>query len=461
MNIIIKNGILVTGTDTFKADIAINNGKITTISDELTEKADKIIDATGKFVFPGFIDAHTHLELPVREFFSVDDFYTGTLAAAAGGTTCIVDYIVPFRGQTLKDAFKLWVNKANNKSVIDYGFHMTISDPEESIFEEIKDLPDMGVTSIKCFTAYKGNYMLTDDQIYRVFELSKASDILVSMHCENGYLLDYFVKKFLKEGKKHPVYHSQTRPPFVESDSIQHAIDIADFANIPIFIAHLSTAEGLKTIQKARFKNKKVFVETCPQYLLLDDSLYDQDAYEAAKYICSPPLRPAKGLKHLWNALLNGEIDVFATDHCPFNAGIERKNNLDDFSRIPNGLPGIEDRVNLLFSEGVKKRKLSLNRFVNLVSSTPAKIFGLYPQKGSLNTGSDADIVVYDPDCKWVISANNHHQNVDYNAYEGIEVTGKPYVVTSRGEIIVENGQITASKGRGKYIYRQKSTVYN
>lgn len=461
MDIIIKNGLLVTASDIFKADIGILNGKIAALSENLTVETKEEIDATNMYVFPGFIDAHTHLELPITETTSsVDDFYTGTVAAAIGGTTSIIDYIVPYKNQTLTEAFHLWQDKAKNKAIIDYGFHMTISDPSEKNLDEVKKMPDLGVTSIKCFTAYVNKYMMTDDQIYRLLKESLTTKALLCMHCENGFMIDFLTKELINNGHTALKYHPLSRPPILEEESIGRVIDLAKLAHAPIYIAHLSTGGGLERIISARNSALKVYAETCPQYLLLADTLYEQEESEAAKYICSPPLRSQENLNKLWHGLLGSDIQVFATDHCPFNLNKERQHALHDFTRMPNGLPGIEDRVNILFSEGVIKRNLDLNRFIDLVSTQPAKIFGMYPKKGGLNINADADIVIYNPDKKWTISARNHHQNVDYNVYEGLTITGKPEIVLSRGEIIVRNNKCNARKGRGNYLKRNPSSVF-
>ena len=460
MDIIIRDGLIVTGSEIFKADIGIENGKITCISDNLLEPARDEINAEGKYVFPGFIDVHTHLDMPLTdEISSADDFYTGTLAAAFGGTTCIVDYIVPMKNQTLKDAYKMWQRKAMEKAVIDYGFHMTISNPTENILNEVKDLESLGITSVKCFTTYVNKFMMTDDQIFRLLKESKESKILLSMHCENGYIYDYLVKELIKEGKIALKYHPLSRPPLVEEESVGRVIDLAKLADAPIYIAHISTEGALIKVKKARDQAYGVYAETCPQYLLLSDKLYKSKDDEPAKYICSPPLRHESNQNELWKGIFSGDIQVIGTDHCPFNLESDRQIGMNDFTKMPNGLPGIEDRVNIIFSEGVIKRKLDLNKFVATMSLLPAKIFGLYPQKGNINVSADADLVVYDPDEKWVISAKNHHQNVDYNPYEGIKVTGKPEYVISNGEIIIRNNEFIGQKGRGSYIKRKPSVL--
>jgi dihydropyrimidinase len=462
MDLIIKNGTLITASDIFSGDVVINEGKIVEVTPAFTGEAERIINATGRYVFPGFIDVHTHLELPINaQISSRDDFYTGTVAAAFGGTTSIVDFIVPYPDQKLIEALELWNSKACDKAIIDYGFHMTISTPKDEIIKDIPLLAERGVTSIKCFTAYLGKYMMTDDMLFKTFEFCKNAEIFPTMHCENGFLLDLLIKRFLTEGKMAPVYHPQTRPPFLEAESIGRAIEIAHYIDLPVYIAHLSTAEGLYKIKKARDKSWQVYTETCPQYLFLDDTVFQSGELEASKYICSPPIRSIDNLEPLWKGLFDGDIEVFATDHCPFDLEKDRKPNLADFTKIPNGLPGIEDRVNLLFSEGVIKRGLDLKRFISLVSTSPAQLFGMYPQKGTLFAGSDADIVIYDPHKEWVISAKDHHQNVDYNVYEGKKVTGKPDIVISRGEVIIENDQLNANKGRGKFIHRTKSCIYD
>ncbi|MEW5820880.1 MAG: dihydropyrimidinase [Cyanobacteriota bacterium] len=462
MDLVIKNGLLVSSSEIFKADIAINNGKIAHISEEINDTAVKEINAEGKYVFPGFIDAHTHMELPIKDdIYSVDDFYTGTLAAAFGGTTSIIDYIVPYQNQSLLSAYKLWRNKAEEKAVIDYGFHITISNPSDVILNEVKELFDYGVTSVKSFTTYLGKYMMTDDQIYGLLKESNKTKMLVCMHCENGYLLDYFIKQFIVEGKTEPIYHELSRPPFLEEEAVGRVIELARFAQSPIFIAHLSTAGGLEKIQKARDSGFRVATETCPGYLLLDKSVYELRGFESAKYICSPPLRPKWHQQKLWEGLMNGVIELVATDHCPFNFHKEKQAGKNDFTKIPNGIPSVEDRVPLIFSEGVIKRKIDLKQFVSIMSTAPAKVFGIYPEKGNLSVGADADIVIYDPDYEWTISAKTHHQNVDYSVFEGKKVVGKPYIIISNGEVIIKNDRFAGKKGRGKYIHRKASSLFD
>lgn len=461
MDLIIRDGLLVTGSDLFKADIGVNNGKISIISENLLESARKEINAEGKYVFPGFIDVHTHMDMPLTDSISsVDDFYTGTVAAAAGGTTCIVDYICPPSNLTLKDGFENWLRKAEGKAIIDYGFHMTITNPTDKILDEVKTLPEYGITSIKCFTAYKDRFMMTDDQLFRMLNESKQTGILVCMHCENGYLLDYLTKNLISEGKTTPEYHPQSRPPFVEEEAVKRAIDLATIADAPIYIAHLSTAGGLEKVKEARNSSYPVYAETCPAYLMFTDEVYEKDPEYAAKYICSPPLRPDPHPEELWKGIFSGYIQVIGTDHCPFNSGKEKKAGLKDFTKMPNGIPGVEDRIPVMFSEGVIKRNLDINKFVAITSTLPAKLFGLYPQKGNLNVSADADLVIYDPDKQWMINAKSHHMNVDYNIFEGLKITGKPEYVLSRGEIIFQNNEINAEPGRGKYIKRKSSYLF-
>lgn len=461
MTIIIKNGMIVTDKDIFVADIEINNHHISNISSTIDYDVEIQIDATDRYIFPGFIDAHTHMELPISdEISSVDDFYTGTVAAAFGGTTSIIDYIVPYQGQDLVDAFYLWNNKAKGKAIVDYGFHMTISDPTDEHIDQIKDLPSCGITSVKCFTAYVNKFMMTDDKIYRILEESKDTKMLACIHCENGYVLNYKIKQFLKQNKTAPKYHPQTRPDLVEAEAIGRVIDLAKLAQSPIFIAHLSTSSGLERIISARNEGYKVFSETCPQYLILSDDVFNLEGFESAKYVCSPPIRNKNNIEPLWKGIFDDYIQVFATDHCPFNYNKEKQRGVNNFTLIPNGLPGVEDRVNIMFSEGVIKRKLDLKKFVSLNSTMPAKIFGLYPQKGAIQAGADADLVIYDPAYEWVISAQNHHQNVDYNVYEGLKITGKPEIVISRGEIIIKDNNFLGKKGRGEYLKRNTSSLF-
>lgn len=460
MDLIIRDGTLVTGSDIFKADIGVRDGKIISISENLLEPAREEINAEGKYVFPGFIDGHTHLDMPInKEISSVDDFYTGTLAAAFGGTTSIVDYIVPSDNQTLIDAFRTWQRKAQDKAVIDYGFHMTVSNPNESTISEVKELFSKGITSVKCFTTYLNKFMMTDEQIYRLLKESTQSKMLVIMHCENGYLLDYLTKELIKEGKTAPKYHPMSRPPLLEEESISKVIDLAKLADAPVLIAHLSTSGGLQRVKTARNAALPVFAETCPAYLLLTDEVFKTKGFESAKYVCSPPIRPHGHQNELWKGIFSGDIQIIGTDHCPFNFETDKQAGIKDFTKIPNGIPGIEERIPLMFSEGVIKRNLNLNKFVAITSSLPAKILGLYPNKGNLNINADADIVVYDPHKEWIISSKTHHHACDYNVFEGMKVVGKPEIVISNGEIIIQDDEFKGKKGRGKFIARKASTL--
>ncbi|MGD9581558.1 MAG: dihydropyrimidinase [Vampirovibrionia bacterium] len=460
MDLIIREGTIVTSSDIYKADIGIKDGKITIISDNLLEPAREEINAEGKYVFPGFIDGHTHLEMPLNnKVTSVDDFYTGTVAAAFGGTTSIVDYIVPSDNQTLIDATRAWKRKAQDKAVIDYGFHITVTNPTESTISEVKNLYKEGITSVKCFTTYLNKFMMSDEQIYKLLKESKESKMLVIMHCENGYLLEYLTKELLEQGKIDPKYHPISRPPILEEESISKVIDIAKLAEAPILIAHLSTSGGLQRIKTARNLALPVFAETCPAYLILTDEVFKAKGFEAAKYVCSPPIRPYGHQDELWRGIFSGDIQVISTDHCPFNYETDKQSDKKDFTRIPNGIPSIEERIPLLFSEGVIKRNLNLNKFVAITSSLPAKIFGLYPEKGNLNINSDADIVIYNPHKEWIISHKTQHHACDYNVFEGMKVTGKPELVISNGEVTIRDDEFIGKKGRGKFIKRNASTL--
>lgn len=460
MDIIIQNGILVTGSDIFKAEILLSQGKIASISEKIVNPEAFTIDASGLYVFPGFIDPHTHLELDMTPTASTaDDFYTGTVAAAIGGTTTVIDYVVPEKEQTFENAFNCWKTKAQ-KAVIDYGFHMTFSNPLKRPMEELKYLKKVGITSLKCFTTYADNLMISDDKLYQVMSIAKEEQILLSMHCENGSLLKERINNLLKAKKLSPYYHAESRPEILEVESASRVIDIARIIDLPVFIAHLSSYQALERIHLLKKYNQaKVFIESCPQYLMLDNTYLTRE--DGAKYVFSPPLRDKKNNQLLWKALLNGDIDVIGTDHCPFNYAKEKQEGITNFTQIPNGLPGVEDRVNIMFSEGVIKRKLDINSFISLLTLKPAKLFGLYPQKGTLNIGSDADIVIYDPHHEHIISAKSQAQNVDYNPYEGLKLTGKPKIVISKGKIISQDGKFIGEKGFGQYLPRETSVAFH
>jgi len=452
---IIVNGRVATAADTYTSDVAISHGKISAVGQSLPrDNALKIIDAAGKFVFPGGIDVHTHLDMPFGGTTSADDFETGTRAAAFGGTTTLIDFAIQYKGQTLRTAFDTWMQKASGKAVCDYAFHCIITDLAGAQLEEMNALAREGVTSFKLFMAYPGVFMLDDASIFKALRATAKNGGLVCMHAENGGAIDVIVQQALAEGKKAPKYHALTRPTTAEAEAVSRAIALAEMAGAPLYIVHLSCNEALEKVREARDRGLPVYAETCPQYLYLSLENMDAPGFEAAKYVFTPPLREKWHQEKLWNGLKTDHLQVVSTDHCPFCFKEQKELGRDDFTKIPNGGPGIEHRMSLIYSGGVAGGRFSVNRFVELVSTTPAKLFGLYPRKGTIAVGSDADIVIFDPNRKHTISAKTHHMRVDYSMFEGIEVTGMPDAVLSRGQVVVEGDKFLGRAGAGDFLKR-------
>ena len=454
MSILIKNGHIFTAVDSYVADIFVDDGKIRTIGIDLAADADNTVDATGKFVIPGGIDPHTHLDFPFGGTVSSDDFLTGTVAAAFGGTTSIVDFAVQQRGHALSEALDQWHQKAEGKAAIDYGFHMIILDLPETRMSEMDDLVAQGVTSFKMFMAYPGAVMVDDNTIFRTMVRAADNGALVCLHAEHGHMIDVLVKAALAQGNTAPKFHASTRPPATEAEATHRAIRMAEVAGAPVYFVHLSCAEALQEVQAARARRNYVYAETCPHYLTLDNSMYDQEGFEGAKYVLTPPLRESWHQAELWNGLRRNDLQVVSTDHCAFRFSDQKSLGRGDFSKIPNGGPGIENRLSLLYTKGVVTGLLDMNRLVELFSTTPAKLFGLFPRKGAIAPGSDADIVIFDPEEEVVISAQTHHMNVDYNLYEGMKVKGTPQVVIVNGQVVVEDGEYVGVPGSGRFLKR-------
>lgn len=453
----IKNGTIVTGSDIFLADILIENEIIKGVGHNILGETKHMIDAQGHYVFPGAIDAHTHLDLPFMGTSSSDDFMSGTRAALFGGTTSIIDFAFQSHGKSLQEGLYAWHEKARGKALCDYGFHLAVTDFNEKVGEEIGTLVSQeGVSSFKAFMAYKNALMIDDRQLIGLMDEVKKWRGLVMVHAENGDLADALVQKHRKLGLFSPRYHALSRPEIVEAEATGRAIDIAYAGNHPIYIVHMTSEHALDRVRQAGCRNQQVLVETCPQYLLLDDSLYEKPGFEGAKWVMSPPLRKKKDQEALWNGLKQGMIHCVATDHCPFCLQ-QKQIGIEDFSHIPNGAPGIEHRLELMFSEGVLKNRLTLNRLIEVCSLNPAKIFGLYPKKGSISVGSDADLVIFNPEEKHTISVSNHHMNCDYSAYEGFSVRGKVKTVLLRGKIAIKQNECTLPPGFGRYLYRKAS----
>jgi dihydropyrimidinase len=452
---LIRGGTVVTASDRYRGDVLIEDEKIAAVATSFEGvNADRTIDAAGKVVIPGGIDVHTHLDMPFGGTTSADDFESGTIAAAHGGTTSIVDFAIQYRGQTLRHALDAWRAKAEGKAAIDYGFHMIVTDLNDAVEAEMDQLVREGVTSFKLFMAYPGVFMLDDASIFRALLRTRENGGTICMHAENGGVIDVLVKRALAEGKTAPKYHALTRPARAEAEATHRAIALAEIAGVPIYIVHLSAAEALEMVTEARDRGLPAYAETCPQYLFLSYDNYEEPGFDGAKYVMSPPLRPKETQDRLWRGLASNDLQAVSTDHCPFCMKEQKELGRDDFSKIPNGAPGIETRMSLLHDGGVKTGKISWNRYVELTSTSPAKIFGLFPRKGTIAPGSDADIVVFDPERKQTLSAKTLHMKVDYNPYEGREVSGVSEVVLSRGRVIVEKGKFTGRAGAGSFLKR-------
>ncbi len=457
MSILIKNGRVITAVDDYMGDVYIEDESVTLIGKNLEVEADEVIDASGKYLFPGGLDPHTHLDMPFGGTVSADDFETGTLAAAHGGTTTLIDFAIQTKGHSTLEALDTWHAKAEGKTAIDYGFHMIVTDLDDDRIHEMKMLADDGVTSYKLFMAYPGVLYVDDGTIYRAMRKAGEDGTVVCMHAENGIVIDEIVKAAVAEGKTEPKYHALTRPTRMEAEGVHRAIAIAEVANVPVYIVHLSCADALEQVMLARNRGVHAFAETCPQYLFLDHSYYEQEGFEGAKYVMTPALREKWNQDELWKGIRFGDLQSIATDHCPFCFKDQKILGIDDFSKIPNGGPGVENRMSLVYNGGVNSGRISLNKFVELTSTAAAKTFGLFPKKGTIAVGSDADIVIFNPDRKEIISVNNactHHMNVDYNAYEGFEVTGFTETVLSRGKVIIDNCEYVGKKGDGQFLKR-------
>ena len=454
MTILIKNGTIVTATDLYRGDVLIEGERISTIATTLDLSADTIIDATDRYVLPGGIDCHTHLDMPFGGTTSGDDFQSGTIAAAFGGTTSVVDFAIQYRGQTLHHAWETWMRKAEGKAVIDYGFHMIITDLTDEVEGEMDALVSQGVTSFKLFMAYRGIFMLDDGSIFKALLRTGRNGGTICMHAENGGVIDVLVQKALAEGQTAPKYHALTRPARAEAEATHRAIALAEIADVPIYIVHLSAAEALEMVTEARDRGLAAYAETCPQYLFLSYDNYEEPGFDGAKYVMSPPLRPREGQERLWRGLRFNDLQAISTDHCPFCMKEQKELGRGDFSKIPNGAPGIETRMSLVYDGGVRTGRISLNRFVELTSTSPAKIFDLFPRKGTIAPGSDADLVIFDPKKKTILSAKTLHMKVDYNPYEGREVAGSAETVLSRGRLVIDRGKFVGRAGSGSFIKR-------
>ena len=456
---VIKGGAIVTASDTTVADIGIIGEKISTIGLDLPDEGAQVIEAKGRYVFPGCVDVHTHLDMPFGGTFSSDNYETGTAAAAWGGTTTLIDFAIQSRGKHLQEGLDAWHQKSQGKAFIDYSFHMIISDLPESRVEEMDRLVDQGVASFKLFMAYPGVFMVDDATMFRALLRTRENGGLICVHAENGGVIDVLVKQALAQGHTAPKYHALTRPMSAEAEATRRAIFLAELAGVPIYIVHLSAGDALDAVAQARDRGVPVFAETCPQYLFLSYDDYERPGFEGAKFVMSPPLRPKGNEERLWRGLNSNNLQVVSTDHCPFCFDKPQGKRLGegDFSQIPNGAPGVETRLHLLYDGGVNQGRFSVNRMVDLLATTPARLFGLYPQKGTIAPGSDADLVIFDPDKKHRISHETTHMNVDYSPYEGREVTGAVESVLLRGKVILDKGAFAGRAGDGRFIKRSPS----
>lgn len=457
MKTIITGGTVVTATDTYVADVLVEGERIVQVGTDLAGLADRIVDATGKLVMPGAIDVHTHLDMPFGGTTSCDDFTTGHVAALHGGTTMHIDFSQQPPGGSLQDGLDTWHAKANGRAVMDYGFHMIITDARPDVIEELDSMIEQGVTSFKLFLAYPGVFMVDDDTLFAVMEKAGSNGGLVMMHCENGNVIDTLVNRAIEAGNTSPGWHYRTRPSTLEGESTERAIAIAKVAgDTPLYIVHVTCEEAVDAIARARHDGQRVWGETCIQYLHLTQDDLDRPDFEGAKFVCSPPLRTVGDQERLWEALRRDELEIVSTDHCPFRFEDQKTLGKDSFAAIPNGMPVIEERMSLL-STDVQAGRMSWNRMVEVASTNPAKLFGCYPQKGSITPGADADLVVWDPNEVYTWSADRIHSAVDYTNFEGVEVRGAATHVFSRGELLVEHGKLTeaATPGRGKFIHRR------
>lgn len=455
MNVLIQNGSVITARETFRADVRIRNGTIAQIGETIDPASgEERIDAADRLLLPGGVDVHTHLDMPFMGTVTSDDFETGTTAAAVGGTTTIIDFVIPAHGQPLTEALETWQEKARGKAVVDYGFHMALVEFNDQVAAGMAELVAMGVTSFKCFLAYKGALMVEDHEFLAALTAAREHGALVQVHAENGDMLVWLTERLRAEGKLDASYHEQAHPAIAEEEASNRAIALARVAGQPLYIVHLSCGEALDSIRLARALGQEVYCETCPQYLVLDSSLYHENGFEAAKWVMSPPLREAGNKEELWSGLRDGSIQCVATDHCSFNFEKQKVMGRDDFTKIPNGAPGVGDRMNVLWTAGVSTGRISPNRFVELTATNPARLFGLAPRKGSIAVGADGDVVIFDPSKEGVISAAASKHRCDYSAFEGFPLKGMPETVLSRGEVIARNGEYLGQPGRGEFFPR-------
>ena len=458
MSLLIKDGRIITAVDDYVGDVLIEGETVAAIGAPLDVTADRVIDAGGSYVIPGAIDPHTHMEMPFGGTVTCDDFTSGTVSAAFGGTTSLIDFCLQAQGQSIPDALASWHEKIERcPPVIDVGFHIAITDLRDGgRLEDVARMPDEGVTSYKLFMAYKGAIMVDDETLFRTMQVAAQTGALVMVHAENGDVIDVLVKRALAEGKTEPRWHAATRPPLTEGEATSRAIALAHIAGCPLYVVHVSCLEAIEPVARARAAGWRTWGETCTQYLFIDEHHLEEPDFGGAKYVFTPPPRAQENHDHLWRALRTGVLSAVSSDHCPFRWKDQKTLGRDDFSKIPNGGPGTENRLHMLHHFGVREGRLTMNQLVDLCCTQPARLFGLFPRKGTISVGGDADIVVWDPQKPLTLSAASHHSNVDYNLYEGIQVIGAPQVVLVRGQVVVENDELVASPGAGRFIRRAR-----
>jgi dihydropyrimidinase len=457
MSVLIKSGRVVTAADDYVADVYVDGERISLIGESLDVAADRVIDAAGKYVLPGCVDPHTHLDMPFGGTVTIDDFESGHTAAAFGGTTCHVDFVIQPPGSSFAEALEMWHAKREGRAIIDNGFHMAVTDLHDGgSVEELAGLPDQGVTSYKLFMAYKGAIMVDDETLFRTMQVAADTGALVMVHAENGDAIDVLVKQALARGETEPKYHALTRPPETEGEATNRAIQLARVAGCNLYVVHVSCRESVEPIARARDAGWDVWGETCTQYFFVDYSFLERPDFEGGKYVYTPPPRPKENQDVLWNAVRTDILSVISTDHCAFTWSEQKAVGRDDFSKIPNGAPGLENRLQMIHSFGVREGRITLNRMVELLATNPAKLFGLYPRKGTIAVGSDADVVVFDPEKKVTITAASQRSKSDYNLFEGTEVTGSPEVLLVRGTVVVDNGELSVQPGYGQFVKRAR-----
>jgi dihydropyrimidinase len=456
MSLLIKNGQIVTASERYVADIFCEDETITRIDQNLSApRGAEVIDATGKLIFPGFIDPHVHIYLPFMGTFAKDTHETASKAALVGGTTTFIEMICPAKTDDPMAAFELWLGKAQGQSACDFTFHMGVTRFDSAAEHQFTEIVKRGLSSFKVFLAYKGAFSVSDEELYQALRLAKKLGVMTTAHCENADLVLESQKKLLGEKRTGPEWHHQSRPPRVEAEGVHHLLTFAEMLEAHVYIVHLSCHEALREAAVGKYRGVNVWVETLIQYLLLNKAHAELPNFEGAKFVMSPPLRDQRNQTVLWNGLREGLISTLATDHAPFDFGTQKIMGKDDFTKIPNGIPSLEDRVNLFYTYGVKRGRVDLHRFVDAASTQAARLFGLFPRKGAIQPGSDADLVVYDPVYRGIISVKTQTMNVDYNPFEGIAIEGRPHVVTVRGKVAVREGKFVGQPGRGRFLQRE------